>query len=124
MKFKVFDNKTGKEADPYEIALHEEWAQKLCYCDMDGFAILEDGSLLLVDECGNFEYCDTERFKVVFEDARPHGEWIPFSGDSLDVRMKCSVCGSVEMPLARHNFCPNCGASMRKEGEQNEQTTD
>ena len=41
---------------------------------MDGFAILEDGTLLLVDECGKFEYCDTDRFKVVFEDERPHGE--------------------------------------------------
>ena len=49
---------------------------------------------------------------------RPHGEWIPFSGDTLDVRMKCSICGSVEMPLARHNFCPNCGADMMREGAE------
>ena len=73
MEFRVIDMKTGKEADPYEIALREEWAQGLVYCDMDGFAILQDGTLLLVDECGNFEYCDGERFKVVFEDIRPQG---------------------------------------------------
>ena len=65
--FIVIDNKTGKEADPYEIALHEDWAKGLCYCDMDGWAIEEDGTLLLVDECGRFEYADRERFKVVWD---------------------------------------------------------
>lgn len=82
MKFRVMDNKTGKEADPYEIALHEEWAQGLVYCDMEGFAITEDGDLVLMDECGTCVYCDPERFKVVFEDKRPHEE------------KKCPICGS------------------------------
>lgn len=75
MKFKVIDNKTGKEADPYEIALHEDWAKGLCYCDMEGFAITEDGSLVLMDECGHVVYCDTEWFKVVFEEERSHENW-------------------------------------------------
>ena len=65
--FIVIDNKTGKEADTYDIALHEEWAKHLCYCDMDGWAIEEDGTLLLVDECGQFAYADRERFKVKWE---------------------------------------------------------
>ena len=65
--FTVIDTKTGKEADEYEIALHEDWAKELCYCDMDGWAIMDDGTLLLVDECGRFEYADRERFKVKWE---------------------------------------------------------
>lgn len=65
--FTVIDTKTGKEADEYEIALHEDWAKDLCYCDMDGWAIMDDGTLLLVDECGRFEYADRERFKVVWD---------------------------------------------------------
>ena len=65
--FTVIDTKTGKEADEYEIALHEDWAKELCYCDMDGWAIMDDGTLLLVDECGRFEYADRERFKVVWD---------------------------------------------------------
>ena len=65
--FVVIDNKTGEEADTYEIALHEDWAKHLCYCDMDGWAIEEDGTLLLVDECGRFAYADRERFKVVWD---------------------------------------------------------
>ena len=72
MKFRVIDKKTGKEADPYEITRHEEWAYSLVYCNIEGFAITQDGSLVLMDECGNFVYCDADRFKVVFEDDRPH----------------------------------------------------
>ena len=65
--FIVIDNRTGEEADTYNIALHEGWAKHLCYCDMEGWAICEDGTLLLVDECGRFAYADRERFKVKWE---------------------------------------------------------
>lgn len=65
--FIVIDNKTGKEADTYNIALHEDWAKHLCYCDMEGWAIEDDGTLLLVDECGRCAYADRERFKVKWE---------------------------------------------------------
>jgi len=59
-EFWVLDKKTGKEADPYNIALHEDWAKELCYCDMEGFAITEDGELILMDECGRCKYCEYE----------------------------------------------------------------
>ena len=117
MKFRVIDKQTSKEADPYEIALHEEWASCLVYCDMEGFAITEDGYLVLMDECGNVVYCDTDRFKVVFEDERPHEEW----ETCIDTEYcKCSYCGNVVMfeESVRFHFCPNCGADMRKEGEK------
>lgn len=70
MKFRVIDNQTGKEADPNEIANEEEWADSLVYCDIEGFAILEDGNLILLDECGNYEYCPEGRFTVVFEESK------------------------------------------------------
>ena len=66
--FHVIDTKTGKEADPYQIALTEDWAKGLMYCDMEGFAILEDGSLMLMDECGRYEFCPEGRFKVVWDE--------------------------------------------------------
>lgn len=69
--FTVIDNNTGKQADPAGIALNEEWAGKLMYCDMEGFAILEDGSLILADECGKFEYCPEGRFSVVEKNNMP-----------------------------------------------------
>lgn len=65
--FTVIDTKTGKEADEYNIALYEDWAKHLCYCNMDGWAIMDGGSLLLVDECGRYACADRERFKVKWE---------------------------------------------------------
>lgn len=67
LPFIVIDKKTGKEADEYEIALHEDWAKHLMYCDMEGFAIEQDGTLMLLDECGQFIYCSSDRFEVVSE---------------------------------------------------------
>ena len=69
IEFKVIDNNTGKEADIGKIALKEDWAKGLMYCDMQGFAILDDGNLILLDECGKFEYCPSERFSIKFEDS-------------------------------------------------------
>ena len=66
MKFTVIDTKTGEYPDLWEIALKEDWAKSLCYCDMEGFAIEEDGTLILLDECGKHEYPpDDNRFKIV-----------------------------------------------------------
>ena len=69
MSFIVIDNKTGKEADIGKIALKEDWAKGLMYCDMEGFALLQDGNLILMDECGRYEYCPSGRFTVVPEGA-------------------------------------------------------
>lgn len=66
--FTVIDNKTGEEADPYDIALNEDWAKSLMYCDMEGFAIEEDGTLILLDECGRHKYCPVGRFEVRWEE--------------------------------------------------------
>ena len=49
------------------------------------------------------------------------GEWefpIFKDEDANDPRCKCSECGSVETPLARHRFCPHCGAPMTDEAVQ------
>lgn len=66
--FSVIDNKTGKEADLYKIALKEKWAKGLMYCDMEGFAIEEDGTLILLDECGRHTYCPEGRFTIIMDE--------------------------------------------------------
>lgn len=47
------------------------------------------------------------------------GEWMfsIFEGqvDANDPRLQCSECGSIETPLATHQFCPRCGAPMTDE---------
>ena len=67
MRFRVIDKQTGREADNEaieSIAIDEKWAQRLIYCDMEGFAIGQDGSLLLLDECGSYAWCPEDRFEV------------------------------------------------------------
>ena len=50
------------------------------------------------------------------------GEWMfPIFADQEDAndpRCQCSECGSIETPLARHRFCPACGAPMTDEAVQ------
>ncbi len=65
--FTVIDNETGAYPDCEKIALSEEWAKHLIYCDIDTFAVTEDGNLILLDDCGNFAFCPADRFTVVFE---------------------------------------------------------
>ena len=60
--FSVIDTKTGKTPDYEKIALTEEWASGLMYSDINGFAVDEDGHLLLTDECGGYSFCPTDRF--------------------------------------------------------------
>lgn len=64
MKFTVIDPKTGDTPDLEQIALSEEWAKHLISCDVEGFALREDGILVLYDECGNLAYCPTGRFRI------------------------------------------------------------
>ena len=50
------------------------------------------------------------------------GEWtLPIFADQDDYddpRLQCSKCGSIETPLAIHQFCPMCGAPMTDEAVQ------
>lgn len=67
MRIIVTDKKTGEYPNTEQIALKEEWAKHLLYCDIDGFAIDEDGQLLLIDDCNNIAYCPLDRFNVEIE---------------------------------------------------------
>ena len=54
-----------------------------------------------------------ESFPVADVQPVKHGRWIDKNPqDKYDPRCICSVCGSVEFPLSRHKYCPNCGAKM------------
>lgn len=58
--------------------------------------------------------------KVPTIEERPQGEWIKWNfktfGAMGDWEYKCSNCEKVYG--GEYNFCPNCGADMRKEGEE------
>lgn len=67
MTFKVIDTKTGKEPTSRVV---DNIAKKggLMRMAIDQFFVGEDGSLVLVDNCDNITYVDTERFKVEVQD--------------------------------------------------------
>lgn len=67
LSFDVVDTRTGEYPDWERIVLEEEWAEGLVYCDIDGVAIHEDGSLILLDDCGNCVSCPSDRFLVRFD---------------------------------------------------------
>ena len=83
-------------------------------------AIREDALNCL--SCYNGEVLDLVLMdidEVPAADVRPvvRGRWERIDGlDELDPRMRCSVCGTVETPLARHRFCPVCAADMKEGG--------
>lgn len=47
----------------------EAWADGLMCHDMEGFAVMPDGRLFLIDECGNSRECPPGRFHVEWLDA-------------------------------------------------------
>ena len=68
VRFSVVWAATGAPVTPADlrhIALEEPWAEGLIYCDMEGFAVEEDGTLLLLDECGHHRYPPEGLFRVV-----------------------------------------------------------
>lgn len=67
MKFTVIDKTTGQYPDVETIALYEEWANNLMYCDIFGFVVDEDGHLMLMDDLNNIAICPPDRFDVVYE---------------------------------------------------------
>lgn len=65
IEFTVIDTKTMEYPDCEKLALTEDWAKHLIYCDIDGFYLGEDGALVLVDDCGNAAFPPPGRFQVV-----------------------------------------------------------
>ena len=64
MSFQVLDKKTMKEVsldDFTELARNNN----LMEFDIEGFALQEDGTLLLCDECGRFAYVTREDKYVI-----------------------------------------------------------
>jgi RNA polymerase subunit RPABC4/transcription elongation factor Spt4 len=116
MKFKVIDNQTGQTPDCEKIALNEEWAKNLIYCDIDTFAITEDGVLVLTDDCGNMAYCPPDRFTVEQESENQKGN--PFApGEAV-----CPTCNSdlyfggiCDDAIRIGEYCPFCGQRINWE---------
>ena len=64
MSFQVLDTKTMKEVNLDDFtALARN--NNLMEFDLEGFALQEDGTLLLCDECGRFAYAPREEKYII-----------------------------------------------------------
>lgn len=64
--FKVWDKLHDREPDIGQLALEEDWAMTLIYCDMEGWFVDPNGQLILVDECGSYAFPPEGRFDVLW----------------------------------------------------------
>lgn len=132
MHFRVIDTNTGKEPDIYKIAKKEEWAKDLIYCDMEGFFIGEEGDLILADECGNYVFCEENRFKIISD--RPNNEpsrviYIAdgyYDGELVYDEAECPCCGLRfeydERDWKFASYCMRCGQALSWEtGSEDEE---
>lgn len=70
------------------------------------------------EECrGTFARCEEKLQALPSAQPRPRGKWK--NPTVIAIRWTCSVCKNTAISrigkLPSHNFCPNCGADMREE---------
>ena len=65
----IFNLSFGKDSMATLILAAEQGIpiDRVMYCDIDGFAIEQDGTLVLIDECGQIAYCSSDRFEICSE---------------------------------------------------------
>ena len=60
----VVNNKEDKPVDSEELMLHH--FGKAHYCDFEEIGIQSDGTGVIFDKCGNFEYLETDTYTMKF----------------------------------------------------------
>ena len=66
MKFTIIDTVTGEPPDLDDLQ-GEPWASELLH-GSEGFAVGEDGTVYLLDKCGNYAYAPLGRFTVKIQE--------------------------------------------------------
>ena len=64
---RIFNRRTKKEISIYELALKMYKAgSKIIYCDIECVLIDEETNCAyILDECGNWDYIDTKRYRIL-----------------------------------------------------------
>ena len=84
----------------------------------------------LIDRDALIAYCDKNWIPLNVDavNAQPtidpvrRGRWVKAERDGCwsysEAYKQCSECGKVTFLAEKMNYCPNCGALMREEGEE------
>lgn len=81
------------------------------------FRLDDNGETLVLTDMRGY----TRAVRLLPYEERPQGEWIivksPLSNETI---VKCDKCGDefIGNDVEDYNFCPNCGADMRKGEEE------
>lgn len=78
--FKI-TNADGSDID-YD-ALGNKYKDRLCYCDIDGFYIGQDGQLILMDDCGKAVEVDRGDYHIEVSQSADTGKMVPIALDEL-----------------------------------------
>jgi len=83
---------------------------------LDGY---NQASILINALCNKLEVLQNENNKLIKENKKKHGYWIPYFDENNvmpGIYYKCSICGSMGYK-AKYNGCPHCVSIMDLEGE-------
>lgn len=73
---------TNADGSPVDYdALGMKYKDQICYCDIDGFYIGEDGQLVLMDDCGASVSVDREDYVVTWN--RRADGWVSEMNDAV-----------------------------------------
>ena len=91
--------------------------------DLISRSALKDYARTVLCEDNATNYSLLKMFDEIIDNAptveeRPQGEWIDI--DSLVSKARCSKCKNIMLtePFGKTDFCPNCGAKMKKSQTQ------
>lgn len=106
----------------WEMTMHKEDAEKVIRKAAEMLGVIPIYDCRSCKNNGNERYClDCHDYcNFVRYEARPQGKWKIVDGYDGDEYYECSNCGEPWVLYAgtpeenNMNFCPNCGADMRK----------
>ena len=93
-----------------------------CYYLEDRMYAVADGDMVIILTADSYDEAK-RKAKARHTQERPQGEWKTVEGVDGDEYYECSNCGEPWVLTAgtpkdnNMNFCPNCGADMRKESD-------
>ena len=94
---------------------YRKWNSKLYRYECELINIAPPVNFIISpDYVTELQNINKELIKQLEEAERPQGEWIKIG--ELGLAYKCNKCEKVS--VIPENFCPNCGADMRKGGAE------
>ncbi len=113
----------GKVTD-FRIPKHPSGLAMCVIPTLEGNHIAREGDLIIKGVHGEFYPCKPDIFAKTYEDAAIAPEslriksewyWLAYDANPKIGNWHCRRCNCIPKSHQKEDFCPNCGADMRKE---------